>query len=148
MFPSTFLQWGLCSLNVVLMSKLRCAPRIFILQKHHLRVFRRICWKHGILLKIKSVTDAFNLQNFFRTKILKNSNGQILLIVALMVAVWLMAYFTMNCFCGMVDRRKAFSLITSRDHCQRSSPSRISDTPRAELEPSQKLETLLNEAMQ
>ena len=35
----------------------------------------------------------------------------------------------MNCFCGMVDRRKAFSLISSRDHCQRSSPSRISDTP-------------------
>ena len=29
----------------------------------------------------------------------------------------------MNCFCGMVDRRKAFSLISSRDHCQRSSPS-------------------------
>ena len=35
----------------------------------------------------------------------------------------------MNCFCGMVDRRKTFSLISSRDHCQRSSPSRISDTP-------------------
>ena len=34
----------------------------------------------------------------------------------------------MNCFCSMVDRRKAFSLISSRDHCQRSSPSRISDT--------------------
>ena len=37
----------------------------------------------------------------------------------------------MNCFCGMVDRRKAFSLIFSWDHCQRSSPSRISDTPQA-----------------
>ena len=31
----------------------------------------------------------------------------------------------LNCFCGMVDRRKTFSLISSRDHCQRSSPSRI-----------------------
>ena len=31
----------------------------------------------------------------------------------------------MNCFCGMVDRRKAFSLISSRDHCQRSLPSQI-----------------------
>ena len=41
----------------------------------------------------------------------------------------------MNCFCGMVDRRKTFSLISSRDHCQRSSPSRISDTPRAGFEP-------------
>ena len=45
----------------------------------------------------------------------------------------------MNCFCGMVDRRKASSLISSRDHCQRSSPSRISDTPRAGFEPVQNL---------
>ena len=45
----------------------------------------------------------------------------------------------MNCFCGMVDRRKAFSLISSRDHCQRSSPSRISDTPRAGFYPAQNL---------
>ena len=42
-----------------------------------------------------------------------------------------MMMMMINCFCGMVDRRKAFSLISSRDHCQRSSPSRISDTPRA-----------------
>ena len=32
----------------------------------------------------------------------------------------------MNCFCGMVDRRKAFSLISSQNHRQRSSPSRTS----------------------
>ena len=37
----------------------------------------------------------------------------------------------LNCFCGIVNRRKAFRLISSRDHCQRSSPSRISDTPQA-----------------
>ena len=36
----------------------------------------------------------------------------------------------MNCLCGMVDRQKTFNLISSRDHCQRSSPSQISDTPR------------------
>ena len=35
-----------------------------------------------------------------------------------------------SCFCGIVDRRKAFSIISSQDHCQRSSPSRISDTTR------------------
>ena len=39
----------------------------------------------------------------------------------------------MNCFCGMVDRRKTFSLISSQDHCQKSSTSPISDTPRAGL---------------
>ena len=33
-------------------------------------------------------------------------------------------------WCGMVDRRKLFSLISSRNHCQRSSPSRICGTPR------------------
>ena len=47
-------------------------------------------------------------------------------------------------FCGMVDRRKAFSLISSRDHCQRSSPSRISDTPRAGFEPAKSLSSGLS----
>ena len=45
----------------------------------------------------------------------------------------------MNCFCGMAERRKEFSLNSSRDHCQRSSPSRISDKPRAGFEPAQNL---------
>ena len=36
----------------------------------------------------------------------------------------------MNCFCGMVDRRKVFSLISSQYHCQRFSPSRFIDTSR------------------
>ena len=50
-----------------------------------------------------------------------------------------MMMMMMNCFCGMVDRRKALSLISSRDHCQRSSPSRISDTLRAGFETAQNL---------
>ena len=45
----------------------------------------------------------------------------------------------MNCFCGMVDQRKAFSLISSRDHCQRPSLPRISDKPRVGFEPVQNL---------
>ena len=45
----------------------------------------------------------------------------------------------MNRFCGMVDRQKTFSLISSRDHCQRSSPSQFSDTLEAEFEPQQNL---------
>ena len=51
----------------------------------------------------------------------------------------------MNRFCGMADRRKAFSFTSSRDHCQRSSPSRISDTPRAGFEPAQNLSSDLVE---
>ena len=45
----------------------------------------------------------------------------------------------MNCFCGMVDRRNASSLIFSRDHCQKFSPSRISDTLQTGFEPAQNL---------
>ena len=48
-------------------------------------------------------------------------------------------------FCGMVDRRKVFSLSSSRDHCQRSSPSWISDTPWARFEPVQNLSSGLVE---
>ena len=42
-------------------------------------------------------------------------------------------------FCGIVSRRKPFSLISNRGHCQRSSPSRISYTPWAGFEPAQNL---------
>ena len=57
----------------------------------------------------------------------------------------MMMMMMMNCFCGMVDRRKAFSLISSQDHCQRSSTSRISDTPQAGFEPAQNLSSGLVE---
>ena len=46
-----------------------------------------------------------------------------------------MMMMMMNCFCGMVDRQKAFSLISNWGHCQRSSPPRISGTPQAGFEP-------------
>ena len=39
--------------------------------------------------------------------------------------IYIYMMMMMNCFCGMVDRRKAYSLISSWDHCQSSSPSRI-----------------------
>ena len=42
-------------------------------------------------------------------------------------------------FLRIVGQRKAFSLIFSRDHCQRSSPSRITVTPRAGFESAQNL---------
>ena len=45
----------------------------------------------------------------------------------------------LNCFCRMLGRRGVLSLISSRDHCQRFSPSQIPDMPRAEFEPAQSL---------
>ena len=59
--------------------------------------------------------------------------------------VIVMMMIMMNCFCGMVDQQKAFSLISSRDHCQRFSPSQISDAPRAGFEPAQNLSSGLFE---
>ena len=58
---------------------------------------------------------------------------------------YLMMIMMMNCFCDMFDWRKAFSLISSRDYCQRSSSSRISDTPRVGFEPVQNLSSGLVE---
>ena len=51
----------------------------------------------------------------------------------------------MNCFCVMVDQRKAISLISSGDRCQRSSPLQISDMLQAGFEPVQNLSSGLNE---
>ena len=51
----------------------------------------------------------------------------------------------MNYFCGMVDRQKTISFISSRDHCQRSSPSQISDTLQVGFEPAQNLSSGLVE---
>ena len=53
----------------------------------------------------------------------------------IMVMMTMMIY----CFCGMINRRKAFSFISSQDSCQRSSPSWISDTPRTGFKPGQNL---------
>ena len=44
-----------------------------------------------------------------------------------------------NCFCGMVDRRKTFSRISSRDHSQISSLLQILNTREARFEPAQNL---------
>lgn len=44
-----------------------------------------------------------------------------------------------NCFWGIIDRRKAISIASSRDLCQRFSPSRISDLTLTWFEPALKL---------
>ena len=59
--------------------------------------------------------------------------------------ILMMMIMMMNCFRGMVNRRKAFNLISIRDHCQRSAPLQISDTPRTGFEPPQNLSPVLVE---
>ena len=63
----------------------------------------------------------------------------------MIMMMMMMMMMMMNCFRRMVDRQKAFSLISSRDLCQRSSPLRISDMPRAGLEPARNLSSDLVE---
>ena len=63
----------------------------------------------------------------------------VMMMMMMMMVMMMMMMMMMNCFCGMVDRQKAFSLISSRDHCQRSSPLQISDMLRAGFEPVQNL---------
>ena len=50
----------------------------------------------------------------------------------------------MSFFCGSVDRRKASILISSQDHCQRFSPSQISNTPRCKHQRKQTSEEAKN----
>ena len=59
--------------------------------------------------------------------------------------IQMMMMMIMNCFCGMVDRQKVFCLISSWDHCHKSSPSWISDMPQAGFEPVQNLSSGLVE---
>ena len=80
----------------------------------------------------------------FPTLPIPNGNWYILLCWELSILEFIIPLF-LNCFCGMVDQRKVFSLISSRDHCQRSSPSRISGTPRTGFEPAQNLSSGLVE---
>ena len=56
-----------------------------------------------------------------------------------------MMMMMMNCFCDMVGGQKAFSLISSWDHCQRPSPAGISDMLRAGFETAQNLSPALVE---
>ena len=63
----------------------------------------------------------------------------------MMMMMMMMMMMIMNCFCGMVDRRKVINLISSLGHCQRFSPSRISDTPGRGFEPAQNLSSDLVE---
>ena len=61
--------------------------------------------------------------------------AQMMMIIMMIMMITMM----MNCFCGMADQRKAFSLLFSQDHCQRSSTLWISHMPRVGFEPAENL---------
>ena len=78
-----------------------------------------------------------NSKQPFYMKLLLQPDSNMLKLVVILTQI--MMIMMMNGFCGMVDRRKAFSLILSRNYFQISSPSRISYTARAGFEPAKNL---------
>ena len=100
-----------------------------------LEVFNHCDIKKGLLEFLLTLLTAFFWSVNLMNQVCKSSHifdMGIVLFGDLQYLVFQLLGFLMmmmNCFCGMVDRRKAFSLISNRDHCQRSSQSRISDTP-------------------
>ena len=53
----------------------------------------------------------------------------------MMVMMMMMMMMMMNYFCGMVDQRMACGIVSSRDHCQRFSPSQLSNMVQATFKP-------------
>ena len=90
----------------------------------------------GILLNISIFTKVYD--NWSQFSGLRCLLFWLAIYLKLVFSLMMMVKMT-NCFCGMVDRRKAFRLDSSRGHCPRSSPSRISDTPQAGFEPAKNL---------
>ena len=103
------------------------------ISKQSLQFFKRNCHLDLLELVVNTLTTLK-----CSVKLLLWNSNQSLWKITLKKGWWWMMMM-MNCFCCMVDRRKAFSLISSRNHCQRSWPSQISDTPRAGFEPAQNL---------
>ena len=62
-----------------------------------------------------------------------------MMIMMMMMMMTMMMMMMMNCFCCIVDRRTAFSPISSWDYLGRSLVSRISDALQAGSEPAQNL---------
>ena len=86
------------------------------------------------------------LQTLLKTKYLgAHTISKVEKYVKSVMMMMMMMMIMMNCLCGMVDRRKTISLIFSWDHCQRSSPSQITDMLQTGFELAQNLSSGLVE---
>ena len=99
-----------------------------------LKMFKFLSWHFSHAAKPLDQNNKVDYKFYDITAWLANNRNTYMMMTMMMMIMMLM-----SCFCGMVDRRKAISLISSRDHCQRSSPLWISAMPRAEFEPAQNL---------
>ena len=94
------------------------------LPRHFLSFFARYISMWTLDSLLLSYSDTF-------------SREQLMMMVMMMMMMLMMMMMMINCFCGMGGRWKEFSVISSGSYCQISTPSRISNTPRAGFEPTQ-----------
>ena len=93
------------------------------------------------LRKAVKMYHCFTFQHFItiRISIYQYLKAFFRYLMMMMMMMMMIMMIMTNRFCGVVDRRKTFSLLSSRNYCQRSSPLWISDTSRAGFEPAQNL---------
>ena len=89
-----------------------CLIHITIIILRRILSLVRLCSRLGLGLLESYLCDLF----FIFSLIFSVINH----ITSLKKARLMMLMAIMNCFSGMIEQRKAFSLISSRDHCQRS----------------------------
>ena len=104
-----------------------------------LSIFTYLCYLNRLINKlylirvgIPSLRDRnANIRTFTSMHTGTNSFELKVCFKGVMMMKIMIRMMMINVFSGIVDKGKTFSLIFSWGHCQRSSPSRISDTQRA-----------------
>ena len=88
----------------------------------------------------KKRKDSFSIINFLFALCVSLGSlaGKIPLWCTILICIF-DSLMMMNCFCKMVEKRKAFSIISSWDHCQRFSPLFISKVLWVGFEPANNL---------
>ena len=84
-----------------------------------------------LLYRIQYHNDKENENKYWMEEVLENFSWRLSIRTLEIKNLFLMI---LNCFCGMADQPKAFSLISGQEYCQRSSTLRIYDNRRAGFE--------------
>ena len=114
-------------------------PFLFALKRFFGDLYSKLSW-YRRLLPGNETSSTIESRHWLTINKYNIKNNKKIWLTIVPASIFLMMMMMMmmimkNWFCGMVDRRKVLSLISSRNHCQRSSPSPISDTSRVGLEP-------------
>ena len=87
---------------------------------HEENIVRDIIFRMLLLTHLQAISQFYYFWKHQKTEGFLMFVGGIEVGHRLKILIWLLTMMMMmNCFCGMVDRKKVFSLISSRDHCQR-----------------------------